>query len=138
MPRQDQEYWQRLRVDKRSGIAALLSAAAAICTALNILMATIGPISQAASRANPAYWLVFLPMAWWVVQLVNYEPLAVRYWRYILLVFCIVNGGIVLVLNSSGELESVTMFIAAAAVVCAASSLLAYRGSLVAKEGPAR
>ena len=136
MPRQDHAYWQRLRVDKRSAVAASFSAVAAVCTVVNFLMVTIGMASQAESRSDPVYWLVMLRLVWWVVQIGNYEPVVVRWWNVALLIICLMNVVALLVLYHRGDLGIVTICFAAIAITSAVASMIAYRGSLVAREGP--
>ena len=69
----DPVYWQRLRRDKASGLAALL-AIGACGVALVALIELLLPGSQASHRGNPLYWGLLLPFGWWGVELVNYTP----------------------------------------------------------------
>ena len=69
----DPLYWQRLRRDKASGLAALF-ATGACGTALVELIELLLPGSQASHRGNPLYWGLLLPFGWWGVELVNYAP----------------------------------------------------------------
>lgn len=64
----DPVYWQRLRRDKASGLAALL-AIGACGVALVALIELLLPGSQASHRGNPLYWGLLLPFGWWGVEL---------------------------------------------------------------------
>lgn len=69
----DLVYWQRLRRDKASGLAALFAigtSGVALVTLIELLL----PGSQASHRGNPLYWGLLLPFGWWGVELVNYTP----------------------------------------------------------------
>ena len=69
----DPNYWQRLRRDKASGLAALL--AIGTCgVALVALIELLLPGSQVSHRGNPLYWGLLLPFSWWGVELVSYTP----------------------------------------------------------------
>lgn len=137
MIRRDAEYWQRLRKDRRSGVAVLFTAAAAVIAAVAVTMIAI-PGTQWAARASPIYWVIFIPVAWWVNGLAAYEPWAVRSWIPVLAALCIVHA----ISLTLAVIESRNVMLTAGTFVltlaCAAAGLCALRGSMVAREGPAR
>ncbi|WP_419729850.1 hypothetical protein [Lichenicola sp.] len=69
----DPIYWQRLRRDKASGLAALFAIGACGVTMVGLIELLL-PSSQANHRENPFYWMLLLPFGWWGVELVNYTP----------------------------------------------------------------
>jgi len=133
----DTEYWQRLRKDRRSGVAVLFTAAAAVITAVTLTMVAV-PGTQWAARASPIYWVILIPVAWWVNGLAAYEPWAVRRLKPVLATLCVVHAICLAlaVVGSRNVMLTVGSF--ALTIVCAAAGMVALRGSMVDQEGPAR
>lgn len=135
--RRDPVYWQRLRKDVRSNVAAGLAALAA-------LLATVSVISLAApgthyqARGSVAYWLLMLPLAWWVAGLATFAPFYVRSWRPVMLLAVLAAGGSLLYAITRGGEWGIWAIGFGIVVSAAAGSLLTLRGSLVGREGPAR
>jgi hypothetical protein len=132
-----QPFSTQSRKDGRSNAAVLLTACAIVVSAVWLTMVTV-PGTQYAARGNPLYWLILLPVAWWVSSLAACEPHAIRWWKPALALACTISTTC-LVLAVAAE-QGVTLNAAGCAVTLAATvgSLVAYRGSLVAREGPAR
>ncbi|MFV0623079.1 hypothetical protein ACBY01_03580 [Sphingomonas sp. ac-8] len=137
MIRKDRDYWQRLRVDRRSSIATLLTAVAAVIAIVDLTVLLV-PGTHYAARATPLYWLLIVPVAWWISELAGYEPWAVRSWKVVLALLCGVNAACFARSVVRGEVMVLEIVSFALVQCCAAASMIAYRGSLVAREGPAR
>jgi hypothetical protein len=135
--RRDAEYWQRLRKDRRSGIAVLFTAVAAVVAAVAVTMVAV-PGTQWEARTSPIYWIVLIPVAWWVNALAAYESWAVRSWKPVLAALCIVHAICLTlaVIGSRNVMLTAGTFVLT--IACAAAGLSALRGSMVAREGPAR
>jgi cytochrome bd-type quinol oxidase subunit 2 len=69
--------WQDLRKDKRSAVVVLATIAAGMASVLALLGILLNA-SRAADRANPIYWVLLLPFAWWAASLANYAAWAVK------------------------------------------------------------
>ena len=133
----DHVYWQRLRRDKASGLAALL-AIGACGVALVALIELLLPGSQASHRGNPLYWGVLLPFGWWGVELVNYTPRAA--WT---LVPALGIGPAVALACAALSLLSgsnSTLWVGAfgLSVLFGVLGAMFYRRSMLRREGPAR
>ncbi|WP_260597053.1 hypothetical protein [Sphingomonas endolithica] len=137
MIRRDPIYWQRLRKDRRSGIAGILTAIALVAATVSVSMILVSG-SQYEARANPLYWALMLPMAWWVNGLTAFEPFYVRSWKAVLALACLASGASLAIDIWHDDDWTVSAVNAAVTVVSAIASMIAYRGSLVAREGPAR
>jgi hypothetical protein len=135
--RRDAEYWQRLRTDRRSGTAVLFTAVAAVVTAVATTMASV-PGTQWEARTSPIYWIVLMPVAWWVSSLAAYEPWAVRIWKPSLIILCAIHGICLAVAISGNQDVMLTACSFVLTIACAAAGMVALRGSMVAREGPAR
>ncbi len=90
------------------------------------------------TRANPLYWLVLLPVAWWAAELSAFEPGSVRAMK---LLTVIAPATALLCLLIAVSLEEnwvlwLTSFIVSG--VTAFGSRMAYRDSLLQREGPSR
>ncbi len=68
---------KKLRKDKRSALTVLLVIAAGIAAIL-ALIALLLPPTHSTDRANPLYWALLLPFAWWAAALAAYAPWATR------------------------------------------------------------
>ena len=137
MTRGDNKYWQRLRRDRRSNAAVLLAALAALAGTISVISISVEG-TQYQARANLLYWLLMAPMVWWVVGLTTFAPRYVRLWTPALALACLAS--IVAALATMREAGGWTAQTIACVVTlaAAAASLLARRGSLVEREGPAR
>ncbi|MEH3147719.1 MAG: hypothetical protein PGN34_20780 [Methylobacterium frigidaeris] len=137
MSRRDPAYWQRLRKDRRSNVAAGFAVVAGLVATLTVIAASV-PGSHSEARANPLYWLLMLPLVWWANALAAFEPRAVRIWRPALALACLADAACLAL--TVGRQEDWTAGAVSLAIVlaAAAASLAAHRGSLVAREGPAR
>jgi hypothetical protein len=137
MRRRDDDYWQRLRKDRRSNAAAILATIAAIAATMTVISVTIeGGVAE--SRANPLYWLLMVPMVWWVTGLTSFEPRAVRLWKPALGICCTVSVVIaIMAMRAAGTWTGQTVA-CAVTLIAAITSLILLRGSLVEHEGPAR
>ena len=137
MKRRDNPYWQRLRKDRRSNAAALLAALAALVGTLTVISLTVGGTPYE-SRANLLYWLLMVPMLWWVTGLTSFEPRHVRLWKPALAIACIASAVAAFVAMRAAGTWTAQTVACAVTVLAAAASLLLHRGSLVQREGPAR
>ena len=137
MIRRDQDYWQRLRKDHRSNAAVLLAGLATMVAAVSMTMVIV-PGTHYGTRANPLYWLILVPVAWWVSSLAAFEPGAVRSWRTVLIVVGIAATACLAMAITSGQDVMLTVIAFLVTMTSAAGSLFLRRGSLVAREGPAR
>ncbi len=137
MPRRDPAYWQRLRRDRRSNIAAGLGVLAALAATLSVVaLAVPGP--QSVARGNPLYWLLMLPMAWWGSGLARFEARPVRWWKPVLALSCLLSCGTLAMVLARGEDSTAQAIACGVTLLAAGASLWLLRGSLVALEGPAR
>ena len=136
MIRRDQDYWQRLRKDKRSNWAAGFAAVAGISATVSLIGLLVTG-SQYQARENPFYWLLMLPVIWWLSGLGRFEPRAVRFWKPALLLSVIVAAAVLIFAVARGVwiIESAG---SALTLISTAASLFLLHGSLVAREGPAR
>ena len=91
MRRRDKAYWQRLRHDRPSNLAALLSAVVALAATVSVIDALVGG-SKSEARGNPLYWLCMLPMVWWVSGLTTFAPCYVRCWGAAMLLACMASA----------------------------------------------
>ncbi len=113
----------------------------AIIAVLAASLALIGLIvsgGQAETRANPIYWLILLPVAWWGGGLSGFGARQVR-----LMVPAMVAAPILAALClviAAGRAEAVTPWVIATivAAVAAIVSRLFYDRSLLKREGPDR
>jgi len=137
MVRQDQQYWQRLRKDRRSNFAVLLTVVALVAASVS-LTTVVAPGSQYEARINPLYWLILLPVAWWVSSLAAFEPKAVRWWKPVLGIACLVSGGCLVLAFSAKPDVTIDLVSTGATLLATVGALALHRGSLVAEEGPAR
>lgn len=136
MTRQDQVYWQRLRKDRRSNWAAGFAGAATIAATVSLIGLLVEG-SQYQARGNPLYWVLMLPVVWWLSGLGGFEPRAVRWWKPVLLLSVIIAAiALVLAVGRADWAPEAVGF--AITLLSAATSLSLLRGSLVAREGPAR
>lgn len=137
MVRNDREYWARLRVDKRSNWAGGLALIAVLSASVSIVgMAVGGPPGLA--RANPIYWLVFLPTAWWGSGLMGFEADKVRLMPPLTYAAPLVAFLCLIIAALQGTDWSAPLVASIIAFVAAVGSRVAYRGSLLQREGPAR
>jgi len=134
--RKDQGYWQRLRKDKRSNWAAGFAAVATMSATVSLIGLFVSG-SQYQARGKPLYWLLMVPVVWWLSGLGQFEPRAVRWWTPVLVLSVIVTAIVLILAIDSGDWvpEAVGFGITS---LSAAISFLLRRGSLVAREGPAR
>ncbi len=137
MIRRDSEYWQRLRKDRRSGIAVLFTAVAAVVAAVAVTMVVV-PGTQWEARTSPIYWVILIPVACWVNGLAAYEPWAVRSWKPVIATLCVVHAICLALAVIAARNVILTAGSFVLTIVCAAAALAALRGSMVAREGPAR
>jgi hypothetical protein len=137
MRRRDDTYWQRLRNDRRSNAAAIGAAIAALAATMTVISVTVqGGVTE--SRANPLYWLLMLPMVWWVNGLTSFEPRAVRLWKPALAIASGTSSiAALLAIRAAGTWTGQTVA-CTVTLIAAAASLILLRGSLVECEGPAR
>lgn len=135
--RRDAAYWQRLRRDRRSNAAAILGAIAALSGTLGLIAALVEGTPHEA-RANPLYWILMLPMVWWVSDLTQFSARAIRFWTAAMLLSC-AGAAFGLVLGMAGSQDVMLPLVnVVVCVLAAAASLVLRRGSLVDREGPAR
>lgn len=134
--RRDQDYWQRLRKDRRSNWAAGFAGVATIVATVSLIGLLVEG-SQYQTRGNPLYWALMLPTVWWLSGLGGFEPRAVRWWKPALLLSVVIAAIAlgVAVAGADWAPEAVGFVIT---LLSAATSLNLLRGSLVAREGPAR
>ena len=137
MIRRDGDYWQRLRKDRRSNAAVLLTALAALISAVSMTMVVV-PGTHYAARGNPLYWLILVPVAWWVNSLAAFEPGAVRSWNAVLALVCVSGGACLVLAILAGQDVPLNVIAFAATLAAATGSVIVRRGSMVAREGPAR
>ena len=137
MRRRDNAYWQRLRRDRRSNVAAVLAILAALAATLSVVALAV-PGSHAASRGNPLYWALMLPMAWWGSGLTTFSPRAVRLWKPVLALSVLAAGTSLLAALRQEADWAIWAVAFGITLAAAAGSLALLRGSLVAREGPAR
>lgn len=137
MTRQDNAYWQRLRKDKPSSLAAGM---AMLC----ILLATVGliiilvPGTHAEARGNPLYWLLMLPTAWWASSLAYFESKTAWTVRPALVLGPAVCATNMLWERLRGTDLTINIGVLVISIACAIFGEIAYRRSLLKLEGPAR
>lgn len=137
MRQRDDAYWQRLRKDRRSNAAAMLAALACLTATVSIISIAVGG-THYQSRANPLYWILMLPMVWWVSGLSRFEPRSVRLWRPALALASIASlVAAAVAMHAAGPWIGQTIA-CAVTLAAATTSLLSYRGSVVDREGPSR
>jgi hypothetical protein len=67
----------RLKRDRRSAVV-ILSAIAAMLTAVVIWLLLLSDKSPAGTRGQPVYWMLMVPLAFWAIQLASYTPWTLR------------------------------------------------------------
>lgn len=137
MIRRDQAYWQRLRKNRRSNWAAGCAGVATIAATVS-LIGSLVQRSQYEARATPLYWLLMLPVVWWLSGLGRFEPRHVRLWKPALAVSVAISTATLIVALRRGTGWGPDAAGFAITIASAAASLMLLHGSLVAREGPAR
>jgi hypothetical protein len=137
MVRRDLAYWQRLRRDRPSNVAAGLAAVAALVATVSVIGTLVGG-PQFEARSNPLYWLCMLPMVWWVSGLTTFAPRYVRCWGLALLLACAAGGISLVIAVWRGEDWPMAAGAWILTLATATGSRVLYRRSLLAREGPAR
>lgn len=137
MIRRDQAYWQRLRKDLPSNVAAGLAAIAVLAATLSVVGTGVSG-SHFRARGNPLYWILMLPMMWWVSGLTTFAPRYVRSLKLALGLACAASVVSAIVSMPDGATFTVQTAACVVTIVAAGASLLVYRRSLVRREGPAR
>ena len=131
----DPAYWQRLRRDKPSGLAALFAIGACGVPLLGLIELLL-PGSQASHRASPLYWGLLLPFGWWGVELVNYTP---RTSRTLVPSLAVGPAGALacaaMMPSAGDDMAWIILGLSASFGLLGAVS---YRRSLLRREGPAR
>lgn len=137
MSRNDQVYWQRLRKDRASNLAAGLTVIAGLI-ALVALAGLLIPGSQADARANPLYWALLIPFGWWGSSLGAFEAWAVRLLYPSLVAWTLIAA--TALAGAWRQAQNPTLWAAALAVsvLCSIGAAFLYRNSLLRREGPAR
>ena len=133
----DPVYWQRLRRDKASGMAALL-AIGACGLALLAMIGLMLPGTQADHRGNPVYWALLLPFGWWGVELANYTPRTAWTLAPALVVGPAVALACAAVSLWSGQDWTPLLAVFGLSALFAVLGAVFYRRSLLRREGPAR
>ena len=124
--------WQTLRKDKRSALIVLPIITAGVAAILGLIGVLLGP-SRSGDRANPMYWALLLPFAWWAESLANYTPWATRHLRSASVV-AVVTAIVSLAAASRSGADQTPWLIAAGITLGAASAgLLLYPNSLLAQ-----
>ena len=134
----DPVYWQRLRRDKASGLAALFAIGACGVTLIGLIELLL-PGSQASHRGNPLYWILLLPFGWWGVELVNYTPRT----SWTLVPALAVGPGVALICCAATSLSSISDnrswgIVMGFSVLFGLLGAVSYRRSMLRREGPAR
>ncbi len=131
-PRRNQEHWQKLRKDKQSALVVLLVIAAALAAILAAIGVLLGS-SRNTDRANPVYWALILPFAWWAASLANYTPWAVNSLRPAALVATLI--ALASLAAALATQSDVTPWIIAASVAapCAIAGAYLYPRTLLAR-----
>ncbi|TXN43107.1 hypothetical protein FV228_22000 [Methylobacterium sp. WL18] len=137
MIRRDPAYWQRLRKDRPSNVAAGLALVAGLAATVSVIGCLV-PGPHGAARAQPLYWLSMLPLVWWANSLVRFEPRAVPCWCSTLALDCFGAGAGLAAALWRAEDWSLPALGFAVTLASAGASLVVHRDSLVAREGPAR
>lgn len=137
MPRQDQEYWQRLRKDTRSSAAVGLAVIAGLATAMAFVELNV-PGTQYQQRENPLYWLLLVPFTIWGGSLTSFEPGPIATLRPSFIILPILAGIALLWAHSIARGLTAFVVILTVAIVCSLGGELLYRGSMLKLEGPAR
>lgn len=135
--RHDPAYWQRLRRDRRSNAAAILGAVAALSGTLGLVAALVGGTHHVA-RADPLYWLLMLPMVWWVSDLTRFLARSLRFRTPAMALSCAGATFGPILGTARGEDVVLPLLNLGVCVLAATASLVLRRGSLVDRERPAR
>lgn len=137
MIRRDQAYWQRLRKDVPSSLAAGLAALAVLVATLSVIGTGVSG-SHFQARASPLYWVLMLPMVWWVSGLATFAPRYVNSLKPALGLACAASAISAAVSMTTDAIFTIQTAACLVTMVAAGASLLVYRRSLVGREGPAR
>lgn len=130
------EYWQRLRRDLRSNGAAGAAALAMIFCVLPWIHILV-PGNQFQTRANPLYWMLMLPGAYWFANLIRFKPWAVVIMRsmYVLAPFA-AGGALAYTAAVSPADNGPPAVLLALSCIASIVGYLLYRRSLLRQEGP--
>lgn len=115
-------------------LCALIACLAALLCVLVLLV----PGPHYAARANPFYWLLLLPFAWWANGVAAYEAGPLRTLRPALALAIVVALASIAAAVALGLDPAPWIIAASITILFAAASQIVYRGSLLAREGPAR
>lgn len=124
--------WQTLRKDKRCALIVLLIITAGVAAILGLIGVLLGP-SRSGDRANPVYWALLLPFAWWAASLANYTPWATRHLRSAGVVAVVTAIVSLAAASRSGADQTPWLIAAGIAMGAATAGLLLYPNSLLAQ-----
>lgn len=93
--------YDHLKRDVPTTIALLAAVAASAMPVLSLTFILV-PHGYTASRGNPLYWLIMLPVVYWVWAAMAFDPWAIRMIALILVLAPIVDGLIALFSGMSG------------------------------------
>ena len=134
---EDQEYWQRLRKDKRTAWAVGMVALCALLARVGLGVILVpGPQHQA--RGNPLYLLLMAPLVWWGSSLAWYEEKAARLIRPAFIMLPPLCGINALWAVSLGMDPAIHVGALAACTIFAALGWWLHKDSMLRAEGPAR
>ena len=111
--------------------------ASGVCAVVALVAIVVGG-SQMQARANPLYWLLLVPFAWWGSSLAYYEPWAVRLFGPVLIGSPLLATAVFVAAYRQGENVTPSVVALAVSIMCSVGAAWAYRGSLLRREGPAR
>lgn len=137
MIRTDNAYWQRLRKDRPSSLAAGMTVLCILPAIVGLIMILV-PGTHIESRGNPIYWALMLPMVWWGSSLAYFEPKTAWTVRPALVLGPLVCAGNALWEHRQGTDLTINIVVLVLSVVCAIVGEIAYRRSMLKLEGPAR
>lgn len=137
MPRRDMEYWARLRVDAPSSWAAGMAIVSVLAAVLALLGLVISG-GQAEARANPLYWLILLPVAWWGGGLSGFGARQVRLMTPAIILAPLLAAMCLAIAARRGEVLVPWSIATLIAFAGATASRFFYGKSLLKREGPDR
>lgn len=133
----DHAYWQRLRKDKRSSIAAGMAVICVLLAIVGLIMILV-PGTHTQARGSPIYWALMLPMVWWGSSLAYFEPKTAWAIRPALALGTLVCAINTVWERSRGSDITINLVVLVLCIVCAIGGEYTYRHSMLKLEGPAR
>lgn len=133
----DTAYWERLRKDASSSWSVGLAFLCVLPAVVGLIANGVGG-THLEAKGSPIYWMLMLPLVWWVTSIGYYEPKTAWTIRPAFVLGPLVCGVNTLWAHSLGTDVTISVVVLIFSVVCAVAGEIVYRRSMLKLEGPAR